>query len=97
MAPGLHGSARYLQPDVVADFSGVMVTEEGPDQVRVAGGNGRHAVDQGVDGHDARQRGVDQLERRDLASLERSDDRAGRRVRQAGRTEVYRRAPGLVS
>ena len=37
----VHDPARYLQPDVVADFSGVSATEVGLDRVQVEGGNGQ--------------------------------------------------------
>ncbi|AWG33441.1 acyclic terpene utilization AtuA family protein [Burkholderia cenocepacia] len=36
----IHDPARYLQPDVVADFTGVTVAEEAADRVRVTGGRG---------------------------------------------------------
>lgn len=36
----IHDPARYLQPDVVADFTQVAVAEEAADRVRVTGGRG---------------------------------------------------------
>ncbi|KMO14690.1 acyclic terpene utilization AtuA family protein [Methylobacterium platani] len=40
----VHDPARYLQPDVVADFSGVTMEALGPDRVRVTGGRGLPAT-----------------------------------------------------
>jgi hypothetical protein len=36
----VHDPARYFQPDVVADFSEITMSEAGPDRVRVEGGRG---------------------------------------------------------
>ncbi|MGT0191416.1 acyclic terpene utilization AtuA family protein [Burkholderia pyrrocinia] len=36
----IHDPARYLQPDVVADFTRVAVAEEATDRIRVTGGRG---------------------------------------------------------
>lgn len=37
----VHDPSRYLQPDVVGDFSKITVTQVGPDRVRVQGGSGK--------------------------------------------------------
>ena len=37
--------ARYLQPDVIADFSGVRLIEVGPDRVQALGASGRQRPD----------------------------------------------------
>ena len=41
----IENPARYLQPDVVADFSQVRLTPDGPDRVRAAGASGQARPD----------------------------------------------------
>jgi hypothetical protein len=41
----VHDPKRYLQPDVVADFSQVSVEEIAPDRVRISGGRGSKRTD----------------------------------------------------
>lgn len=40
----IHDPAAYLQPDVIADFSGALFEEAGPDRVAVTGADGRPAT-----------------------------------------------------
>src|SRR5580658_7078245 len=41
----IHDPQRYLQPDVVADFTQVRVAQEAPDRIRVSGGRGTPRTD----------------------------------------------------
>lgn len=41
----IHDPAAYITPDVVADFTGVAMTQEGKDRVKVTGGRGRAKTD----------------------------------------------------
>ena len=41
----VHDPAAYFQPDVVADFSGVRFTQDGPDRVGIHGGTGHKRTD----------------------------------------------------
>jgi hypothetical protein len=41
----VHDPARYYQPDVVADFTGVRLDQVGPDRVAISGGAGRARTD----------------------------------------------------
>ena len=41
----IENPARYLQPDVVADFSGVQLIPDGPDRVRASGAGGQQRPD----------------------------------------------------
>lgn len=102
--------ARYLTPDVTADFTGVFLEESGPNQVRARGGSGRArpdtlkvsvGYDAGFTGEgEISYAGANALGRAQLAGAivrERLADRfPDLRVDYIGSTSVHRTAFGTV-